>query len=113
MLSMEPRLGNMVREPYDSSTASHREYTDSTLQKQEGFVISGEPETADIRSEFALAIAGEILDEGDDDGKEFTGKVARELVKSSSKQTSSQVLLYGFSNFLIHLILFISGHLII
>ena len=52
-------------------------------------MISGEPETADIRSEFALAIAGEILDEGDDDGKEFTGKVGRELVKSSRKQTSS------------------------
>ena len=34
MLSMEPRLGKMVREPYNSSTASHREYTDSTLQKQ-------------------------------------------------------------------------------
>ena len=61
MLSREPSLRKMVREPYDSSTASHREYTDSTLQKQEGFVISGEPETADIRSEFALAIAGEIF----------------------------------------------------
>ena len=67
MLSMEPRLGKMVREPYDSSTVSHREHTDSTLQKQLGVVISGEPDTADIRSEFALAIAGEILDEGDDD----------------------------------------------
>ena len=41
--------------------------------------------------EFANPVlTGEIFADGDDDGEEFTYQVVRELVKSSSMQTSSQ-----------------------